>query len=350
VGTDFAKVEIDAQALTLEGLASEGLGPFAESLGLVGRSGPMLALGERIKTLARSVATVLIEGETGTGKELIARALHSLSPRAAHSFVPHNFSAIPDSLVESEVFGHVKGAFTGAQSDRPGLFELADKGTLFLDEIGDSSPTVQSRLLRVLQEGEVRRVGDTRSRRVDVRVVAATHRDLESEVQAGRFRADLFYRLHVLALRVPPLRERREDVALLAAHALRRLAHRDRVAVRGIRRDALDALIEHAWPGNVRELMGAMERAVHALSPHGWVTRDSLGERFRSEAPALVRDRAADLRGRTRALEAELIRTALLVHGGNKARAARELGITRQGLWKKIRRMTRENSLGPDSP
>jgi len=336
--------------VTLDALAGDGLGPFAESLGLVGRSGPMLALGERIGALARSAATVLVLGETGTGKELIARALHSLSPRAAHPFVPHNFSAIPDSLVESEVFGHVKGAFTGAQTDRPGLFELADKGTLFLDEIGDSSPTVQSRLLRVLQEGEVRRVGDTRSRRVDVRVVAATHRDLEAEVQAGRFRADLFYRLHVLPLRVPPLRDRREDVSLLAAHALRRLAHRDRIEVRGIRSDALDALIEHAWPGNVRELLGALERAVHSLSPQGWVTRDSLGERFRPGGPALVCDRGVDLRGRTRALEAELIRTALLTHGGNKARAARELGLTRQGLWKKIRRISRESGLDPDSP
>jgi len=348
--TDSTSVESGAPALTLDALAGAGLGPFAESMGLVGRSGPMLALGERIKVLARSAATVLVLGETGTGKELIASALHSLSPRSLHAFVPHNFSAIPDSLVESEVFGHVKGAFTGAQTDRPGLFELADKGTLFLDEIGDASPTVQSRLLRVLQEGEVRRVGDTRLRRVDVRVVAATHRDLESEVRAGRFRADLFYRLHVLALDVPPLRERREDVPLLAAHALRRLAHRDRAHVRGIRSDALGALIRHAWPGNVRELMGVLERAVHALSSQGWVTCDSLGERFRLGTPDLVRDRVSDLRGRTRALEAELIRTALLAHGGNKARAARDLGLTRQGLWKKIRRMSRETGIDPDSP
>jgi len=332
---------------TLEDLAREGYGPFTESLGLVGRSPGLLALGERIRALARSHATVLVLGETGTGKELVARALHALSPREGGPFVPHNFGAITDTLVESELFGHARGSFTGAHADRMGLFEAAHQGTLFLDEIGDASPSVQSRLLRVIQEGELRRVGDSRSRRVDVRVVAATHRDLQSEVLAGRFRADLFYRLHVLALPVPPLRDRLEDVPLLAAYFLTRLKRRDRVPVRGIRGDALRALTGHSWPGNIRELMGALERACHSLDREGWITSRSLVESPGRAGPAVVRDRAADLKGRTLAYEAELIRSALASHGGNKAHAARSLGLTRQGLWKKMRRL---KALGPDSP
>jgi len=331
-----------ASAWMIEAISHEGFGPFAESLGLVGTSPAMLELGERIGALGRSATTLLVLGETGTGKELVARALHDRSPRAGRPFLPHNFGAIPDSLVESEVFGHMRGAFTGALADRPGLFELADRGTLFLDEIGDASPAVQSRLLRVLQESEVRRVGDTRSRRVDVRIIAATHRDLQSDIACGRFRADLYYRLHVLALRVPPLRERREDIPLLAAHTLRRVARRDRIRVLGLREDALEALLGHPWPGNVRELMGVLERAVHSLPPDGLITRRSLGDGFADPGSAILRDRAIDLRGRTRAYEAELIRSALSTHGGNKARAARELGLTRQGLWKKIRRLSRE--------
>jgi transcriptional regulator with PAS, ATPase and Fis domain len=312
----------------------------------VGRSEGLLRLEERIRALARSHATVLIQGETGTGKELVARGLHALSPRATGPFVPHNFGAITDTLVESELFGHARGSFTGAHADRMGLFEAAHQGTLFLDEIGDASPSVQSRLLRVLQEGELRRVGEPRARRVDVRIVAATHRDLEREVHAGRFRADLFYRLHVLTLAVPPLRERLEDLPLLTAFFLRRLERRDRLPIRGIREEALRALRKHTWPGNIRELMGALERACHALDHEGWVTLRSLGERFHPVDAGVVRDRAADLKGRTRAYEAELIRNAIASHGGNKANAARSLGLTRQGLWKKMRRL---KALGPDS-
>ena len=332
-----------AERHTLEHIAREGFGPYAEPLGLVGMSPGIRTLGERIRALARSHATVLILGETGTGKELIARALHSLSPRAHGPFVPHNFGAIADTLVESELFGHTRGSFTGAHADRVGLFEAAHQGTLFLDEIGDASPSVQSRLLRVLQEGELRRVGDSRSRRVDVRILAATHRDLQSEVAAGRFRADLFYRLHVLTLLVPPLRERIEDIPLLSAYFLIRLSRRDHAPVRGIREEALRALMDHAWPGNIRELMGALERACHALDGEGWVARGSLGDNFAASPPALVRDRAEDLKGRTRAYEAELIRSAIESHGGNKAHAARSLGLTRQGLWKKMRRLSESN-------
>jgi len=313
---------------------------------LVGESPALLALGDRIESLAESAAPILIQGETGSGKELVARALHARGPRASAPFVPHNFAAIPDALVESELFGHVRGAYTGAHADRPGLFELASGGTLFLDEIGDASGSVQSRLLRALQEGEIRRLGEGRARRVDVRVVAATHRDLASLVRGGRFREDLYYRLHVLTLRVPPLRERREDVPLLLAHALARGARGGRRRVWGIRKSALDALIAHDWPGNVRELEGAILRAVHAPGLDGVIERDGLGEGFLAAEADRVGEERADLRGRTRAYEAALIASALTAHAGNRTRAARALGLTRQGLWKKLRRLRAAESTG----
>ncbi|HYR68691.1 MAG TPA: sigma-54 dependent transcriptional regulator [Candidatus Dormibacteraeota bacterium] len=332
------------RALEIGELAPDGYGTHAETLGLVGRSRAVLELGHRIAALAPSPATVFVHGETGTGKELIARALHSESHRSERPFLPHNFASIPDSLVESELFGHAKGSFTGAHADRPGLFELANGGTLFLDEIGDASPSVQSRLLRVLQEGEVRRVGDGRVRRVDVRIVAATHRDLAAEVRSGRFRADLFYRLHVLTIRAPSLRERSEDVPLLIAHILRRLSRRQRPEARRITGGALEVLVRYPWPGNVRELETALERAVHALGPGGTLTHDSLGEGLAAVDVPVVRERAENLRGRTRELEAEMIQSALRRTGGNRTRAALSLGLTRQGLWKKIRRLARDEA------
>ena len=336
-------VSIDACAIWIEEMARGGPGPHAESMGLVGRSRLVVALGARIISLAPSQATVFIQGETGTGKELIARALHRQSPRRERAFLPHNFAAIPDSLVESELFGHARGAFTGAHVDRPGLFELADGGTLFLDEIGDASPAVQSRLLRVLQEREVRRVGEGRARRVDVRVVAATHRDLALEMRAKRFRADLFYRLHVLTVRAPSLRERREDIPLLAAHILAR-NRGQRPEARRITRDALDLLLRHSWPGNVRELEAALERAVHALEPDGTIAASSLGEGFALFGEPLVREHEETLHGRKRELEARLIHAAIASAGGNRTRAARALGLSRQGLWKKIRRLSRDGA------
>ena len=328
--------------VSLESLAPDGLGPHAERLGLVGRSAVLLALGERIAAHARSAATVLIRGETGTGKELIARAIHTLSPRAHRAFLPHNFASIADSLVESELFGHARGSFTGAHADRPGLFELAHEGTLFLDEIGDASASVQSRLLRVLQEGEVRRVGDGRARRVDVRIVAATHRDLSAEARAGRFRSDLYYRLHVLRLDAPALRERRDDIPVLAAHLLARVKRRDGLDVRAVSREALDRLLAHDWPGNVRELEATLTRAAHLVGRDGRLGAEALGEEIGAPPDGLLRERPETLRGRTLAYEAELIRSALDRHGGNRTRAARSLGLTRQGLWKKLRRLRAE--------
>ena len=333
----------DAGSHEISELAPRGLGPHAELHGLVGLSRAIRELGSRIEALAPSPATVLVQGETGTGKELIARALHRLSPRAESSFYPHNFSAIPDSLVESELFGHTKGSFTGAHADRPGLFELAHGGTLFLDEIGDASPSVQTRLLRVLQEGEVRRVGEGRARRVDVRVVAATHRDLAAEVRERRFRADLFYRLHVLTVRAPALRERPDDIPILAAHILTRLNRGKRPEARRVTSEAVHQLRSHVWPGNVRELEATLERAVHALEPGGTVTTRSLGDGFGALRARLVRERPEGLRGQTRRLEADLIHEAIERAGGNKTVAARALGLTRQGLWKKLRRLSRES-------
>jgi two-component system response regulator HydG len=328
----------DDDVLVSEDLAPEGFGPFATSLGLVGRSPATQALGERLRLLGKSHATVLVRGETGTGKELVARALHRLSPRSEGPFLPHNFASIPDTLVESELFGHARGSFTGAHADRAGLFEQAGGGTLFLDEIGDASAGVQSRLLRVLQEGEIRRVGDGRARRVDVRVVAATHRDLVAAVRAGRFREDLYYRLHVLELSAPPLRDRREDIPLLAAHVLKRLHDREALAVSGISRGAVRRLVAHEWPGNVRELEAVLTRAAHAAAPEGAITESTLGDAVVRGA-GWVRDEPEGLRDRTRAFEAGVIEHVLRRHGGNRTRAARELGLTRQGLWKKLRRL-----------
>ena len=332
---------------TLADLMPRGPGPYAETLGLAGWSRPLLDLGQRIAALAPSPATVFVQGETGTGKELIARALHRTSPRAERPFLPHNFAAIPDSLVESELFGHARGAFTGAHADRPGLFELAHGGTLFLDEIGDASASVQSRLLRVLQEGELRRVGDGRSRKVDVRIIAATHRDLASDARAGRFRADLYYRLHVLTVRAPALRERLDDVPVLAAHILRRLRDEGRPECLRITDGALAKLATHLWPGNVRELGAALERAVHALEPRGTLTLASLRDGLGLGPEPVLRERPEDLRGRTLDLEAELIHDAIERARGNKSAAARSLGLTRQGLWKKMRRLARRSAAEP---
>jgi two-component system response regulator HydG len=352
VGVTLERAEpAHAETRTLADLDPRGPGPYADALGLVGWSRPLLDLGARIASIAPSPATVFVQGETGTGKELIARALHRLSPRADRPFLPHNFAAIPDSLVESELFGHARGAFTGAHADRPGLFELAHGGTLFLDEIGDASASVQSRLLRVLQEGEVRRVGDGRSRRVDVRIVAATHRDLASDARAGRFRADLYYRLHVLTVRAPALRERIDDVPVLAAHILRRLHAEGRPQALRITCGALERLTAHLWPGNVRELHAALERAVHALDPRGLLTAVSLGDGLASGPGPMLRERPDDLRGRTLELQAELIRDAIERAGGNKTVAARSLGLSRQGLWKKMRRLAHAGaSGGPRDP
>jgi transcriptional regulator with PAS, ATPase and Fis domain len=284
--------------------------------------------------VAESGLPVLVLGESGTGKELVARALHVQSPRRGEGFVAHNCGATPDSLIESELFGHSRGAFTGAVADRPGLFEAAHQGTLFLDEIGDASALLQMKLLRVLQEGEARRVGEIKLRRLDVRVVSATHRVLGEGVESGAFRADLYYRLNAVRLRLPPLRERGDDVLLLAAAFLRRAA-----ADCGGPAPALDPelaahLLRYPWPGNVRELSNACAYAVKVAGAREVVALEHWPETPLPPGTAAERG----LHAETRALEARRLREALELSRGNKSQAARSLGLSRQGLLKKLRR------------
>jgi formate hydrogenlyase transcriptional activator len=233
---------------------------------IIGASPALEAVLQQVECVAPTDSTVLIEGETGTGKELIARAVHNISSRLGHPFITLNCAAVPFDLLESELFGHEKGAFTGAVAQRTGRFEVADKGTFFLDEVGDMPLAVQPKLLRVLQEQEIERLGSTRTRQVDVRLVAATNRDLASMVDANQFRGDLYYRLNVFPIRLPPLRERREDIPLLVRHFVEHFACRMNRAIETIPSETMQALIDYAWPGNIRELQNIIERAV-ILSP-----------------------------------------------------------------------------------
>jgi transcriptional regulator with PAS, ATPase and Fis domain len=308
---------------------------------LVARSRAMADLLRLLERTTSSRATVLVIGETGTGKELLARAIHDGSRRRSGPFVAVNCAAFPDTLLESELFGHVKGAFTGADRTKPGLFEAAEGGTLFLDEVGETSPPLQAKLLRALQEREVRPVGGARARRVDVRVVAATNRDLRRAVRKGVFRDDLYYRLAVFLLQVPPLRERREDIGPLAEHFLRR--HGEREGKPGCRlgREAADLLQLHPWPGNVRELENEMQRALALAEPGETVGPHHLSERV-TNALDPVREAGREgesLRQALERIEAWLIRRALDDHGGRRAATARTLGVTREGLYKKMRRL-----------
>jgi DNA-binding NtrC family response regulator len=322
----------------------EELSARAETAGMVGRSPAMIDLYKEIARVAPARSTVLILGESGTGKELIARAIHQYSPRAARNFVPVNCGALTESLLESELFGHVKGSFTGAQADRRGLWEEADGGTLFLDEIGEIGLAMQVKLLRALQEGEIRRVGSSRPLRVDTRVIAATNRDLESDVKAGKFREDLFYRLSVVTLRVPPLRERRGDIPLLAGRFLEKASANagrpGRLALSGA---ALGILTAYEWKGNVRELEAAIEHA--ALRSRGReVTPDDLPEKLRAAAtggtPAPssgANELYADLPSLDE-LEKRYLRFVLERVGGNRTRAAEVLGVDRRTLYRMAER------------
>jgi DNA-binding NtrC family response regulator len=288
---------------------------------------PVLRLMERV---GPSDANVLVTGEHGTGKELVARWLHASSPRAGKPMVIVNMGGLSEGVFESELFGHVKGAFTDAKTDRVGRFELADTGTLFLDEIGNMSLSQQSKLLRVLQTGELERVGSSRTRRVDVRVISATNADLRAEVGAGRFREDLLFRLNTIEIRLPPLRERREDVPLLAAHFLRRHAARYRKPLKGFEPAAVQALLSHSWPGNVRELDHSVERAVLMAQ----------GDHVRAVDLALHAERgaaAASMEEMTlEAVERVLIQKALARWDGNVSHAARALGLSRSALYRRM--------------
>jgi DNA-binding NtrC family response regulator len=310
-------------------------------------AGPSAALDDLRRSIERTAAapfSVLIEGESGVGKELVARALHRLSPRGARRFCDLNCAALPDDLVEAELFGHARGAFTGAPGDRPGLFEEASGGTLFLDEVSELSARAQAKLLRVLQQHEVRRLGEAQTRPVDVRVVAAANRSMADEVSAGRFRADLLYRLDVVRLRVPPLRERPEDVPVLAALFWQSSAAR--VGSTAVLGDALlRALAAYPWPGNVRELQNVMAALAVAAPARGRVPPSLLPSRIRDAH--VPRPTLADVRT---VCERDTVRAALGRAGGCRAEAARELGLTRQGLLKTMRRLGLSRPLTSEAP
>jgi len=294
---------------------------------------------EIVQKVAPHDSPVLITGASGTGKELIARMLHRESSRAEHAFVPVNCGGVPEQLLESEFFGFVKGAFTGADRDKPGLFEVADGGTLFLDEVGELPGSLQVKLLRALQEGEVRRIGATETKRVDVRIISATNADLEDAVEKGDFRKDLYYRLAVVPVHLPPLRARKEEIPQLAAHLLERHSRRLRVAVDGIAPDAMEVLLGYSWPGNIRELENVIERAL-VLTEGSTISVEDLPEAVRRPSPdgpggAVDGDDLSVKRHGAR-LERHLIQLALDRTGGNKTQAAELLDLSPRALRYKI--------------
>jgi Nif-specific regulatory protein len=306
---------------------------------IIGDSDAMRALQRQLDKVVDTRVTVLIEGETGTGKELIASAVHYRSRRRDKLFVAQNCAAISENLLESELFGHKKGAFTGAVDEKKGLFEIADGGTLFLDEVNSTSLSLQSKLLRALQEGEIRPVGGTTAKHVDVRIVAATNRNLEELVEKGLFREDLFYRLKVFPLRLPPLRERRDDISLLASHFLARYSQEIGKPAGGFSQQALELLTSYEWPGNVRELQNEIQRLVIQLDEGAFVTPELLSPQIKKALGVVAKASVAKgtLREMMDSVEKYLLLETLRDHGQNKTAAAKSLGITREGLHKKLR-------------
>ncbi|HEY5958042.1 MAG TPA: sigma 54-interacting transcriptional regulator, partial [Polyangiaceae bacterium] len=315
--------------------------PARAQVAIVGKSQAIFQLLEQIDKVARTRASVLVEGETGVGKELVATAIHARSPRADRLFVAQNCAALPENLLESELFGHKRGAFTGASEDKKGLFEVADGGTLFLDEVTEMPQVLQAKLLRVLQEGEVRPLGATQARQVNVRVVAASNRQLEREVQAGRFRQDLYFRLNVFPLRVPPLREREGDVPLLAEHFFTRYNREYGKRLLGFAAGVLEQLSAYAWPGNVRELENEIQRVVIQADNASFITLEHLGARVRSAevatpSPTIPK---GTLKAMLSHVERELVVAALNAHANNRTVTAKVLGMTREGFHKKLRQL-----------
>jgi two-component system response regulator AtoC len=307
--------------------------------GIIAQSEVMKQLFRTLAKVASYKSTVLILGESGTGKELVARAIHSRSARADGPFVAVNCGAIPETLLESELFGHRRGAFTDATSDKRGLFEEADGGTLFLDEIGELPASLQVKLLRALQEETIRRLGDTKDTLVNVRIVAATVRDLRQDVEAGRFREDLFYRINVLPLTIPPLRDRREDIPLLIDHFIKRNNRRLGTEIQGVAPDAKKPLLDYSWPGNVRELENTIERAM-VLAEENVLCAEDLPQRItesRDPVRRILVSGELSIKKTTRFLEEELIRRALKKTGGNRTNAAKILEISHRALLYKIK-------------
>jgi len=309
---------------------------------IIGKNTKMLQIFETMKKIADVKSTVLITGESGTGKEIVAKALHFNSSRRDEPFIPVNCGAIPETLLESELFGYVKGAFTGATASRKGLFEEADRGTIFLDEIGELPLMLQVKLLRVLQEGEVRRVGETRAIRVDVRLIAASIKDLDKETKEGRFRDDLFYRLNVMTIHLPPLRERKDDIPILVDHFLRKYSQKLQKSIDRMEPEVMRLLMNYEWPGNVRELENIIERAIVLAESSTLNTEDipeelALGPaRSRISIPFLG-ETDLSIKKVERKVEEELIRRALMRTGGNKTQAAKLLEISHRALLYKIK-------------
>ncbi len=313
--------------------------------GVIGDSPAMQRVFDVMKKVSETDATVLLTGETGTGKDVIAKTVHYVGPRKDKRFVAQNCGALPDTLLESELFGHKRGAFTGAHADKQGLFEVADGGTIFLDEIGETEPGMQVRLLRVLQDGEIRPLGSSETHKVDVRVIAATNKDLEQAVEDGRFREDLYYRLRVVEIEVPPLRVRREDIPALAHHFLDRVSERMNRKLAGFTNAAMDRLTDCQWPGNVRELENEIERVAALAGDERVVGVEMLSEHVRGGAsrggassftPAVSGE--GNMADAVEALKRHMIVGALR-ETGNKTRAAEHLGIPRQSLQKMIKRL-----------
>jgi len=337
----------ELQTMKLPDSSAASYQPHKLCSSIIGKSSKMIALFELIEKVAESSATVLIQGESGTGKELAARAIHLLSSRSDKNFVPINCAAIPDDLIESELFGHVKGSFTGAYANRMGRFEMADKGTLFLDEIGDMKANLQVKLLRVLQSKEFEPVGATKSQKVDVRIIAASNKKLEALVESQDFREDLFYRLSVIPITIPPLRERRDDIPLLIETFLSRFNSEKRHAVTGFSKETLDILCAYDWPGNVRELENLVERLV-ILKDNGLVAPEDLPEKYLSRKPPIQAPAvpvgnefpAAGicLNSALEEFENRLILQALERTGGNKKEAAILLNLKRTTLIEKLKK------------
>jgi transcriptional regulator with GAF, ATPase, and Fis domain len=306
---------------------------------MIGHSVAMRALLDKLAKVVDTRVTVLIEGETGVGKELIAAAVHYGSRRRAQLFVTQNCAAMPDNLLESELFGHRKGSFTGAHEDKKGLFEIADGGTLFLDEASEMPLGLQSKLLRALQEGEIRPLGASHEKKVDVRIVAATNRNLEKEVAEGRFREDLYYRLNVFPIRVPPLRERREDIPVLAEHFLKRYSAELGKPAAGFTQQSMELLAAYDFPGNVRELQNEVQRLVIQIEGDGFVTPELLSQRIRQVEGLVerIKPTKGTLKETMDQVERWLLVEALREHDNNKTATAKTLGITREGLHKKLR-------------
>ena len=313
--------------------------------GLVGRSPVMKDLFHLLEIVAATSSTVLITGETGTGKELAARAIHHNSSRRANRFVAINCSAIPETLLEAELFGHARGAFTGAVGTRQGRFEQAHKGTLFLDEVGTMSPALQAKLLRVLQEREFERVGDSHTIKVDVRVIAATHSDLEKMVAEGAFREDLYYRLNVIPVKLPPLRERREDIPLLVQHFVQRVSAEQGRSAATVSQDAMRKLMAHGWPGNVRQLENAVERALAFSQGRGQIDVQDLAPDIQNQTGTgdavepWLPEEGLDLERYMSGVELALIRRSLERTHGNKRQAAQLLNLKRTTLIEKLKRL-----------